>query len=85
MVVPMELAAAARRELLRAARTRGEPAPNGSLALEFAFRRRSASKSFEIVPEAGRNGRTPIIPTEFLSRKPTFGENQHVVVADSKQ
>ena len=84
MVVPMELAAA-RRKLLRVARIRGEPTPDGGLVLEFAFRRRSVSRSFEFVPKAARNGRTPIIPTELLSRKLTFDENQHVVVVESKQ
>ena len=36
-------------------------------------------------PKAARNRRTPVDPTEFLSRKPVFNENQHVVTADLKQ
>ncbi len=61
------------------------PGANPPRTAALHLNSRFAAGSFEIAPEAGRNGRTPVIPTEFSSRKPAFDGNQHVVAADSKQ
>ena len=55
MVVPMDLAETARRRLLRAARIRGEPASDGRLVLDCAFRGRILRNRVESLAPARIN------------------------------